>query len=97
MNPSHFIECLSAGKGYLGISYSEEYILFDLETKKIQKRGKGQRANNKVEKLRWIKIIDRHQFFLAHLLIKGYNHHNPQQSKMGKPNLHFKTQDLKKN
>jgi len=44
-----------------------------------------------------MRIIDRHHVFLAFLLIKGYNHQNQAQSKLGKPNIHFKTQDTTKN
>ena len=48
LDSKYFIEGISAGKGYLAISYSEEYVMFDLETKKIQKRGKGNKAQNKI-------------------------------------------------
>ena len=47
-DPKRFIESISAGKGHLTISYSEEYIVFDLESKKIMKRGKGNRPQNKI-------------------------------------------------
>jgi hypothetical protein len=47
-DPKFFIECISAGKGYLTISYTGEYILFDLEAKKIQKRGKGKKKENQI-------------------------------------------------
>ena len=47
-DPKYFIECISAGKGYLAIGYTGEYILFDLENKKIQKRGKGKNKENQI-------------------------------------------------
>ena len=49
-----------------------------------------------MEKLKWIEVLDLEKDSMGFLLAKGYNHFNEQQSKMGKPNLHFKVTDLKK-
>ena len=74
----------------------DEYILMDLKAKAIKKRGKGNKDKNRVEKLKWTHIIDRENDYLAVVLSKGYNHLINEQSRLGKPNLHFKTMELNK-
>jgi hypothetical protein len=88
------IECISAGKGFLLIATCEEYILFNLGEKAIVKRGRGSKEKNRIEKLKWIEVLDRQESCLAFLMVKGFNHLNEEQSKVGKPNLHFKTVEL---
>lgn len=89
-----YIEYISTGKGYLAITMFDEYILMDLKERAIKKRGKGNRDKNRVEKLKWTHIIDRENDCLAVALGKGYNYINVDQSRLGKPNLHFKSMDL---
>ena len=40
--------------------------------------------------------MDRNTDQVATFIVKGYNHINQAQSKIGKPNIHFKTIDLVK-
>lgn len=91
-----YIEYLNADRGYLAITFYDEYIIMDLKNKNIKKRGKGNKDKNRVEKLKWAHIIDREGDWLAIVLGKGYNHLNSEQSRKGKPNLHFKSMDLYK-
>lgn len=88
------IEGLSAAKGFLGIATCEEYVLFDLVTRVAMKRGKGTKESNRIDKLKWIEVLDRSDSYLAYVVIKGYNHLSQKQSKMGKPNVHFKTSSI---
>jgi hypothetical protein len=46
--------------------------------------------------MKWGQVLDREGEFLAIMLAKGFNHHNEAESKLGKPNLHFKSFDLQK-
>jgi hypothetical protein len=57
--PMRYIEYLHADKGYLAITFYDEYILMDLKNKIIRKRGKGNKDKNRIEKLKWAHIIDR--------------------------------------
>jgi hypothetical protein len=57
--PKRFIEYLHAAKGYLAITLYDEYIVMDLKSKVVKKRGKGNKDKNRVEKLKWTHIIDR--------------------------------------
>lgn len=89
-----YIEYIHASKGYLAITLYDEYILMDLRARAIKKRGKGNKDKNRVEKLKWAHIIDRENDCLAVVLGKGYNHLVSEQSRVGKPNLHFKSMEL---
>lgn len=87
------IEYIHANKGLLIVTSCEEYIIIDLKDKVIVKRGKGSKTDNKVDRLRWVVIVDldAQEKFVTVGVGKGYNHHNSKQTKEGKPNLHFRT------
>ncbi len=63
----------------------------------MDRRGRGTKPENKVEKMKWSLILDSHKSYLHILAAKGYNHVNESQSKENRPNLHFKLINLDKN
>lgn len=87
LNIENNIENLHASKGFLLITACKEHIIYDLEDFTIRKRAKG----SQVLMLKWGQIIDRKGNWVSMFLAKGYNHFNEAQSKMGKPNIHFRT------
>lgn len=73
------------------ITTSKEHIVYDLIEKTIRKRAKG----TNISMLKWGQIIDRKDNYISFFIAKGYNHFNQEQSKLGKPNIHFKVLELK--
>lgn len=89
-NKENMIEHMQARKGLLVLVSCKEYVLVDLTTREVKKRGKSVT----LDKLKWTQVVDRENTTVCILLLKGYNHYNPEQSKMGRPNLHFKVFDF---
>ncbi len=88
-NPEMVIECIHAARGGCIIATCKEYIFFNLNSRKIEKRGKS----SNLDRLKWVLITDSQDKLYCIVLVRGYNFHNPSQSKLGKPNIHFKTID----
>jgi len=41
--------------------------------------------------IKWTQVIDHMDNLLGIVLVKGYNHYNSLQCRIGNPNIHFKT------
>lgn len=41
--------------------------------------------------IKWTQVIDHMDNLLGIVLVKGYNYSNSSQSRIGNPNIHFKT------
>lgn len=61
----------------------------NLQDKLIWKRGRGV-DSKAVQRLKWARILNRKDNKVSFVIAKGYNHHNEAQSRVGKPNIHFK-------
>ncbi len=85
------IEHIHTAKGLLLITSCREQITYDLTEQAIRRRVKG----NNIVMLKWGEIMERTGNVTSVFMAKGYNHMNSQQSKMGKPNVHFKLLELK--
>jgi hypothetical protein len=68
---------------------SKEYIFYDLKERTVKKRGKG----TSIACMKWGEVMDYTDRFISVILIKGFNHLIPTQSKGNKPNIHFKNID----
>jgi hypothetical protein len=86
------IEDIDANRGLLLVTTCQEYLIFSLVDLTVKKRNGESKKNSKnpVEKLRWGTIIEKEKESATIMIAKGFNHHNEEQSKVGKPNLHFK-------
>lgn len=82
---------MHAGKGLLLVTTSKEQVVYDLVEQSIRKRMKG----TNISMLKWGQLIDRKGSIATIFLARGYNHFNEAQSKLGKPNVHFKNIELK--
>lgn len=90
VNKVNMIEHMHARRGILVLVSCKEYTLLDLSTREIKKRGKSPQ----LDMLKWTQVVDRDDPLVCIILLKGYNHYNSEQSKMGKPNVHFKVTDM---
>lgn len=86
------IEYIHANKGYILIITSQLYYLFDIDERRVKKVGSGKG----IKMMKWGLILDRQQTVFLNCFAKGYNHFNNEESRTGKPTLHFKITDLKK-
>lgn len=86
------IEDIDANRGLLLVTTCHEYLIFSLVDLVVKKRSGEFKKNSKnpVEKLRWATIIEKEKDTATIMIAKGFNHHNEEQSKVGKPTLHFK-------
>ena len=64
---------------------SKEYLMFDIKERKSRKR-----ASDKTSQLRWSCMLDQEDNRALVALARGFNHCNKEQSREGKPTLHFK-------